>query len=90
MLSLNLRAVIAHKPRFLLFMKMGKELWKALVRFQEKSRTEMSKGMVGDNEETSGVTGKLELRFFLPCILLGFLKKSPQFTCVIGAGARLS
>lgn len=43
----------------------------------------MSKGMVGDNEETSGVTGKLELRFFLPYVLLWvFCKgKSSVYVC---------
>jgi len=39
--------------------------------------------MVGDNKETSGVTGKLELRFFLPCILLGFFKDKLLFTRVL-------
>lgn len=48
--------------------------------------------MVGDNEATFGIIRKLELRFFLSCILLGFFclfifkKKSPHYPCVLGQG----
>lgn len=39
----------------------------------------MSKGMIEDNGDTSGITGRLELRSLLPYDLLVLFKE--KFTC---------